>query len=69
MLALTKPDTDFSVGCAGKRIGPLLFATLPAALPFANVSMPAPRTEILTAVNRGSLHNTLCLGISHRARR
>jgi hypothetical protein len=29
MLILTKPGADFSRGCAGKRIGHLLFATLP----------------------------------------
>jgi len=39
----------------------------PTASPFANVSMPAPCTEILTAANVYSLLNTLCLGVNHRA--
>ena len=54
--------SDFSRWCTVQRIGQSFLATHPAALPFANVSMPAPRTENLTAVNRDSTAQYLVPG-------
>jgi hypothetical protein len=65
MLVAAKPGADFSVGCAGKRIGHLLFATHPI-LAFANGSMPvSPMGRFSAQRNFVHCSDNLCLAISH----
>jgi hypothetical protein len=69
MLAFTKPAADFSMGCAGKRIGHSLFATYPTRLAIHEwlyASMPCP--VILVAAKRYSPLLYLVLGNKPRTR-
>jgi len=51
MLALLKSGADFSVGCAGKRMGYSLFATHPRHSIREWLYVPVPCLRILAAAN------------------